>query len=315
MDLATRSATELSPEVVTPLPIDALLRAFLSSQDVKPSSRDQYQRTMRAYLAWVDRTGYSLGDITRAHLIEYKDTLLAEGKSPLTVSSYITSVKRFYEWAEAMKYYPNVARGIRAPQRKRAYRKQPLQVPQGADLLAYYQGRALRDYAIVNLLLRTGLRTIEISRANVEDVTYKGGQRVLLVWGKGRTERDEYVVLTEKAYQPIAAYLATRPAAKPADPLFTSESNNNSGGRMTTRAISGLVKEGLKAIGLSDRAYTAHSLRHTAIVNARRAGATQEQAQMMARHASPATTQIYDEYFRMEDRLANSAEALMDNLF
>lgn len=317
IDNNTMIVDQISKVEATPaaLSVEALTRAFLSSQDVKPSSRDQYGRTLAAYFAWIGRSGYSLRDITREHLIEYKDGLQAGGYSTLTIASYLTGVRRFYEWTEALKYYPNVAKGIRAPRRKRAYRKQPLQINQVADLLAYYQVKALRDYAIVSVLIRTGLRTIEVSRANIEDITYKGGQRVLLVWGKGRTERDEYVVITDKAWKPVADYLATRPDAKGSEPLFSSQSNNNSGGRMSTRAISGIAKEGLKAIGLTDKAYTAHSLRHTAIVNARRAGATPEQAQMMARHASPATTQIYDEYFRMEERLANSAEAMIDSLF
>jgi hypothetical protein len=33
---------------------------------------------------------------------------------------------------------------------------------------------------------------------------------VLLVHGKGRDEKDNFVLLTEKTYQPIAEYLATR---------------------------------------------------------------------------------------------------------
>jgi integrase/recombinase XerD len=130
--------------------------------------------------------------------------------SSLTVGSYITSVRRFYEWTEANKYYPNVAKGIKTPKRRQQFKKQPLLPSQATALLSYYQDKALRDYAIITLLLRTGLRTIEIIRANVEDITYKGSQRVLLVQGKGRDERDNFVLLTDKAYQPIAQYLDTR---------------------------------------------------------------------------------------------------------
>ena len=38
---------------------------------------------------------------------------------------------------------------------------------------------------IVNLILRTGLRTMEVSRLDVKDIMFRKGKRVLLVWGKG----------------------------------------------------------------------------------------------------------------------------------
>jgi integrase/recombinase XerD len=235
--------------------------------------------------------------------------------SSLTVGSYITSVRRFYEWTEANKYYPNVAKGIKTPKRKQQFRKQPLLPAQATALLDYYQDKALRDYAIVNLLLRTGLRTVEVIRANVEDVTFKGSQRVLLVQGKGRDERDNFVVLTDKAYQPIADYLASRGAYSPTEPLFTSTSNNSKGERLSTRSISYIAKEGLRAIGLDERSFTAHSLRHTTAVNILRAGGSLETAQFTLRHTNPATTQIYTATLNEERRLQNSGEALLDSLY
>ena len=235
--------------------------------------------------------------------------------SSLTVGSYITSVRRFYEWTEANKYYPNVAKGIKTPKRKQQFRKQPLLPEQATALLSYYQDKALRDYAIVNLLLRTGLRTIEIIRANVEDITFKGSQRVLLVHGKGRDEKDNFVLLTDKTYQPIAEYLATRDKVNSSEPLFTSTSNNSKGERLSTRSISYIAKEGLKAIGLDERAFTAHSLRHTTAVNILRGGGSLEQAQMTLRHSNPATTQIYTATLNEERRLQNSGEALIDSLY
>ncbi len=40
----------------------------------------------------------------------------------LTVGSYITSVRRFYEWTEANKFYPSVAKGIKATKRKQQFK-------------------------------------------------------------------------------------------------------------------------------------------------------------------------------------------------
>lgn len=295
--------------------IKDLIDSFIQAQDVRENSRRLYRRTIKQYFNWVEEKGHLLSEIARPQIIEYKEDLLRSGKSSLTVGSYITSLRKFYEWTEANRYYPNVAKGIKTPRRKQQFKKQPLQPGQAQALLSYYRDKALRDYAIVNLLLRTGLRTIEVARANVEDITFKGSQRVLLVHGKGRVERDNFVVLTEKAYEPIADYLATRKTAKGAEPLFTSTSNNSNGGRLSTRTISKIAKEGLKAIGLDERMFTAHSLRHTTAVNILRAGGSLETAQYTLRHSNPATTQIYTATIKEERRLQNSGEALIDNLF
>ena len=300
---------------VNPLRIEELVDSFINSQDVKISSKLLYRRTLKQYFNWVDKKGYLLSEITRVELLEYKEDLLSSGLSSLTVGSYITSVRRFYEWSEANKFYPNVAKGIKTPKRKQQFRKQPLLPAQATDLLNYYQHKALRDYAIINLLLRTGLRTIEVIRANVEDITYKGTQRVLVIQGKGRDEKDNFVILTDKTYKPISDYLATRGKVNSSEPLFTSTSNNSKGERLTTRTISYIAKEGLKAIGLDERCFTAHSLRHTTAVNILRAGGSLETAQMTLRHSNPATTQIYTATLNEERRLQNSGEALIDNLY
>ena len=309
------SVTTSTTALVTPSRIEELVDSFIQAQDVKETSKKLYRRTLKQYFTWVNEKGYLLSEIARPQIIEYKRDLLEAGKSPFTVGSYITSLRRFYEWAEANKYYPNVAKGIKTPRRKQQFRKQPLLPDQAKALLNYYQDRALRDYAIVNLLLRTGLRTVDVVRANVGDITFKGSQRVLLVHGKGREERDNFVILTDKAYQPIVNYLSTREGLDPSQPLFTSTSNNSKGSRLSTRTISYIAKEGLKAIGLDEHRFTAHSLRHTTAVNILRGGGSLEQAQMTLRHTNPATTQIYTATLNEERRLQNSGEALIDTLY
>jgi integrase/recombinase XerC/integrase/recombinase XerD len=295
--------------------LDIIIDKFISSNDVRECSKLLYRRTLKQYFTWINKKGYLLKNITRPDLIEYKEELLKAGLSSLTVGSYITSVRRFYEWTEANKYYPNVAKGIKTPKRKQQFKKQPLLPNQATALLSYFRDKDLRDYAIINLLLRTGLRTIEVIRANVEDIVFKGSQRVLLVQGKGRDEKDNFVLLTDKAYQPLADYLATRGNISPSEPLFISLSHNSKGERLTTRTISYIAKEGLKAIGLSDRSFTAHSLRHTAAVNILRAGGSLEMAQLTLRHSNPATTQIYISTIDEERRLQNSGEALIDSIY
>lgn len=296
--------------------ITEAIESFLSCQDVKSSSRGLYKKTLKVFFDWVVTTARTVSTLTLADLLEYKETLLSSGKSSLTVSAYVNSLRRFYSWTEATKLYPNIAKGLHAPKRKQQFRKQPLTVQQIGSLLRFEREQSRRDFAIINLLLRTGLRTIEVIRANVGDITYKGGQRVLLVQGKGRDEKDNFVILTEGAFAPIAEYLQKeRPGAEASEPLFVSESHNNQGGRLTTRTVSKIAKEGLIGVGLNNKVFTAHSLRHTTAVNILRGGGTLEQVQYTLRHANPATTQIYTATLREEQRLNEGGEYILDRLF
>lgn len=292
--------------------IDLAIDTFIAQCNVREQSRRHYRKELRIFFEWVASTGRPVQFLTRADIIAFKDSLLRT-HSNLTIASYLVSVRRFYEWAEGYKLYPNIAKGIKSPKRKNAFLKEHLRERQIADFLHHYEENS-RNYAIVNLLLRTGIRTIELVRANVEDITFKGGQRILKVWGKGHDEKDSFVVLTNKAYAPIQAYLSTRKTATQKEPLFTSTSNRNQGGRLTTKTISTLCKDGFRAIGLDGKEFTAHSLRHTTAVMLLKHGTLQD-VQSVLRHQSPATSQIYTKSVEEELRLEHPSELKLDNAF
>ena len=299
-----------------------LIGLFLDGLDVKDSSRRLYARTLKRFFSWVWLTGKNLGGLTKADIAEYKAYLDVTLKlSPLTIGSYIVSLRKFYEWAENEGLYRNITKGIKPPQRSQAFEKQYLSEAKSRELLEYFEKKSLRDFAIVNLMLRTGLRTIEVSRAQVGDICFMGEQRVLKIWGKGKSESEKgkdfnFVVLTEKAYLPIKNYLdVTRKGAKSGDPLFTSNSRQNEGEQLSTRTISGLCKEGLKAVGLDGREYTAHSLRHTTASLLLEHGQTLLAVQHVLRHASVNTTQRYTRQKEREMRLKSAPEIALDFAF
>lgn len=326
--------TALTTTSAAPLTIGADLNAvvemFTASQDRKPTTRDLYARTISAFFHWVSTTGRTISNLTVADIIAYKEQLLREGKTTLTVASYINSIRRFYTWAEANKIYPNIAADVHAPKRQQEFKKRPLSVRKVGELLAYEATTNARDYAIVNLMARTGLRCVEVVRANIGDIVYMGedNTRVLLVQGKGHDEKDDYVKLTDAAYFPIRDYLnAERKGEPETAPLFVSNSYHIGKAenhehdtdfdprRLSTRAVSAIAKKGLQAVGLDNKAFTAHSLRHTVGTNILRAGGSLEQAQMTLRHANPATTEIYVRMALKERRLTNGGEDLIDRAY
>jgi len=91
--------------------------------------------------------------------------------------------------------------------------KDPLTVDDVSGLLGSIDRSTIegkRDYALINLLIRTGLRTIETIRADVGDIRQASGETVLSVQGKGRDEKDELVILTPPSLNPIREYLTAR---------------------------------------------------------------------------------------------------------
>ena len=293
--------------------IEEHIAAFLKSLDVKASSRSTYQRQLREFLVW--RKKYGITKPAREDLLDYKDFLKNEKElSALTIAGYLTAVRKLFEFLEAQKIYPNIAKGIKNPKRKRGFKKDALTPEQVKELLLSIERTSLsgkRDFAILNLMIRTGLRTIEITRANREDMTTQSGAAILWIHGKGRDSKDELVLLTDSALQPIRDYIKARGRVRDEDPLFASHSSKNKGKPLTTRSISRIVKKRLLAVGLDDDRLTAHSLRHTAITLSLLAGATPQEARAMARHADINTTMIYAHNI---NRIEQAPERKIDTL-
>lgn len=293
-----------------PRALRELVEQFIQEQDISPGSQATYTRSLRRLITWLEDTGRieRLHDLIREDIVAYKEQLVADGLSSYSINSYLAATRRLFQWLESRRIFPDITRNIRGLKKARGFRKDclsPEQIRAVLDGLAGSRLEAMRDYALFNLLARTGLRTIEVARALVDDIRQEAGQPVLLVQGKGRDSKDDFVLLVPEALEPIQAYLRARGHADPAEPLFCSHSDRNAGEALTTRSISRIVKLALRRAGLDSSRLTAHSLRHTAITMALRGGASLQQAQAMARHADPKTTMIYSHNI---SRVAEGAE-------
>lgn len=274
--------------------LTAYCQAFLNTLDIKSSSKSTYIRQLKVFTAWhEDRQAVPLHE---EFLLDFKNHLHQKSLSPYTINSYLAIIKKLFRWLALHNICPDITQGIKPTKRKHGFKKDALSVDQAKKLLlsidrSNTSGR--RDYALINIMLRTGLRTIEIVKALKSDIASYSGEAVLWIQGKGHDSKDEFVVLTEPSLLPLREYLYTRGNVKESDPVFASHSTKNFGKPLTTRSISRIVKERLKEIGIMDSRFTAHSLRHTAITFSLLAGATPQEARTMARHADINTTLIY----------------------
>lgn len=294
---------------------ELLVETFLSSQDIMDKSRETYRWGLKRFFRWMRRTGRDLKAMTPADIVDFKSSLSKERLTSMTVGAYMTAVRRFYGWTETSLIYPNIARSVRPPKNRKGFKKSALNQAEAANLLEYMKGRSLRDYAIVNLILRTGLRTMEVTRADIGDITRKRGKRVMRVWGKGAEEKDALVILGNPVWEPLKVYLDSRGECRKDMPLFVTEGKGHRGERMSPRSVQRVCKEALRAIGLEGHDYSAHSLRHTTAVTIIRQGGDLNDVQRVLRHSSQVTSQIYTASIEQEVRLDSNPEALLDNAF
>ena len=296
-------------------PVDEeIIGRWMASLDLASDTKETYLSGFRAFCWFVRSTSLDFDELTRDDVKSFKEYLVNEKKlKPATVSSYLASVRSFYAYSED-NGIENIAHRVKGVTDSRSFKKEPLTPDQAQRLLASIDRgteKGMRDFAILNLMLRTGLRDIEIVRANCKDIQTKAGVDVLYVQGKGRASKDSFVVLTPKALSPITTYLEKRGNVNELDPLFASVSSRNAGERLTVRSVSRIAKSALRAIGIDDERYTAHSLRHTAITFSLLGGATERDAQQMARHANITTTMLYSHDI---DRIKHAAEREIDNV-
>ncbi len=285
-----------------------LLGDFIGEADVGASTRDVYRKAVSLFLSWSEGM-----PLTSTTLRMYKDYLLNRRLAANTISTYLSATKQYLAYlVEKGILLSNPAASLKRPRIPKHHLRDSLTKKQARRLLASIPRdslKGLRDYAMVNLMLRTALREIELSRALVSDITIKEGRRVLLVHGKGRDGKDDFVLLTKEAFLPLKTYLGKRKPASVSQPLFAPIKGPMR--PLSTRAIRKIITRHLIACRLKNRRISAYSLKHTAITLAIQGGKGRNilQVQQMARHANIATTlKYYHEYRRMK----NAAEFDID---
>lgn len=276
---------------------------FIDSIDASERTVQEYAKNICSFIDWLptDRP-------ERETVLQYKQHLIDRELKPHSVNAYLTAVRRFFSFLESVLVYPDIAKSIKGMKTPKRNTKDGLTGDQCRRLVNTIPTAGTlsrRDYALLNLLIRTGIRTIEAQRADIADIRNQGGETVLFVHGKGRDSKDDFVVLTAEALNPILDYLASRGAVKDSEPLFVSYSNNGRGKGLTTRSIRRIVAKHLGSAGLKNDRVSAHSLRHSFVTLAIEGGADLPQVQASARHSSPETTM---RYFHNKDRLQNAGE-------
>jgi len=143
-----------------------------------------------------------------------------------------------------------------------------------------------RDYAILLMLARLGLRSGEVAGLGLDDIDWRAGE--IAVRGKGN--RTERLPLPADVGAAIAGYLRRgRPPTAQGRSVFVRVTAPHTA--LTTHAVTMVVFDAGRRAGLGK--IHAHRLRHTAATAMLRAGSPLSEVGQVLRHRSTHTTALY----------------------
>lgn len=276
----------------------------VSAGELAQNTAVLYKRGMSKFLEFLPTS------TTEDRVREWKAELLTAYKSR-TVNAWLAGVKSFFAWAKASgRILDNPAEGVPQAKQMRRHERDILTDAEVRRVLTLPDPETpagARDSAILALMAYAALRTVEVHRADLEDIQTRASKTVMMVHGKGHRESDDLVVLNDWAESIIGVWLAER-GDKPG-PLFISFSNRNLGGRLSLPAIRAMVKRYFRLAGIFSDRKTTHSLRHTAITKMIVEGLSPTKVMSVSRHKRLDTLMVYAHDV---DRLEQPAEDVIN---
>jgi integrase/recombinase XerD len=205
-----------------------------------------YRHSLELFNDWLVDNDGDLAKLTRLDVQLFIQHLKSKGNSARTINNRFAAISQFARFNNS----PNIIENIRLPQARQAKNIAPesLERTERNNLLREVERNDNpRDIAIVNLLIRTGIRVSELVALDRADVvTGERSGSITVRNGKGNVSRR--VPLSTEARLYLSKYLDTRDDNDPA--LFLSNYRQ----RISVRAIQHM---------LSNYGVHPHALRHT----------------------------------------------------
>jgi len=285
----------LLPEVVAVGPVEAMLERYrcylVSERGLTTGTARCYLDAIRPFVA--SRLRGDQLDLVGLTAAEVSGFVLATcpGRATGTAKLIVTTLRSLLNFLHVEGLIPvSLAAAVPAVAGWRlAGLPQGLEPAQVRRLLASCdrrRPRGRRDYAIVLLLSRLGLRAGEVAALELDDIDWRAGH--ILVHGKGH--RDERLPLPDDVGAAIAGYLRRgRPGTAQGRSVFVRAKAPHRS--LTTAGVSMVVYDAGQRAGLGT--IHAHRLRHTAATTMLRAGTPLPEVGLVLRQRRALTTALY----------------------
>lgn len=267
---------------------------YLNQQDLSEITIRGYLHDIELFWRWVVELHgqeIDLKEISTVDLKSYRQYLVnVQNQKPSSINRKLQSVKRLFRWAQEKGLANDISQQVRFMRSSKNYQPKALSTSEVHALFRLAgqscHGLAKRNYALLQLMLQTGLRVSEVVKLRIGDllINERSGS-VFVRDSKGHTQRE--VPLNAAARRALTTYLQTR-TLKKEDLLFHSKKGQPLSLRAVQEVITVLGRKA-KLSGVS-----AHTLRHTFAVNYLKANQNNlvELANLLG-HQSLDTTAIY----------------------
>jgi len=290
-------------------PLETLMLNYLDEKDITIGTRALYQTILKQYVNYLKYT--QITHPKTKDVLAYLDMIKYKGYSDNWLRHQITVLKGMYQYLSLnykrlsldVSYGIDITAPIQNISVTKFLSKPTLTKAEAKHLILYLKHNRqfiwhYRDYAIIFLMLTTGLRSIEIRRSKIKDIKFLHGHKVLFIQGKGRDYADSFVKLPDGVYVAIKDYLNKRLDQSPY--LFVSK-GKNAKSMLSRPNIIYIIKRVLKHSGLEHTKITAHSLRHTAATFNRNSGGSMKETKDFLRHSHMSSTRLYTKDAQMKD--------------
>ena len=186
--------------------IERFLDNLWAERGLSDNSLKSYRHDLLQLYNWLAKRDMPLQDVSREDLLSFLAAEVQQGKSPRSISRYLSAYRQFYGWLvrEGIINKDPVAL-IESPKTGRGLPK-ALTEAQVESLLAapdVESNLGMRDRAMLELMYATGLRVSELVGLEISNLNLNQG--VVRVIGKGQKER--LVPLGDEAHESLKNYL------------------------------------------------------------------------------------------------------------
>lgn len=258
---------------------------FLNYIDVSDNSVYTYKVGLKNFVEYLKERNITIP--TREDIIEYREHLLNTLK-PTTANSYLIAVRNLYNYLEFQGLTRNITKNIKGVNVGNEHKRESLTKEQCLQVLN--NAKDIREKVLFLLATTCGIRANELVNIRLEDFKVKQDKVCLYLLGKARNYKQDFVVVSEEVFELIKEYIKLYHIT---DYLFTSTSNHNNNGKLTTKTIRLIIKNMFKRIGLDGDEYSCHSCRHSFATLSIENGNDIREVSQALRHKSIQTTMIY----------------------
>ena len=242
-------------------------KASLETEDKSPLTVKEYVNCVTHFLGFLE---VRIDDIDHLHVIHYQSELQDKQKlASTTVNKKLHAIKSFLAWLCDNDYIAkDISRKIKTIKIQNQRVSPKSLNDKEVNLILQFCGTSkasvkFRNYAMIQLMLNTGIRVSELVNLNYEDVDINERSGSILI-KQGKGSKDRKVLLNSKARSSLTNYFDYRTEKLNGhisndSPLIASQSEK----RMSVRGVQSIVQELSKKAKIIRMRVSPHTFRHT----------------------------------------------------